>query len=102
MANVSIDVLITVEEAMVYRARTRIISVATGDSRCGAEVLYEQTELYPRRTYDSVKRKSYEKARQWIAEHGFTEYAPEPEQSKADPTAPGEVKTYYIWEGKVT
>lgn len=96
--NVSIDVLITVEKVYVYRVRTRIISVATGDSRCGIEVLHEQTELYPRRTYDSVKRKSYEKARQWIAEHGYTEYEPEPEQSKADPTASGEVKTYYIRE----
>lgn len=98
MRLVEIDVLITVEKVYVYRARTRIISVATGDSRCGAEIIHEQTQLYPKRTYDYVKRKSYEIARRWIAEHGYTEYEPEPEQSKADPTAPGEVKTYYIRE----
>lgn len=96
--NVSIDVLITVEKVGVYRARIRILSVDIGDLRCGAEVLHEQTQLHPKRTYDYVKRKSYEIARRWIAEHGYTEYVPEPEQSKADPTQPGELITYYIGE----
>lgn len=96
--NVSIDVLITVEKVGVYRARTRIISVATGDSRCGAEIIHEHTQLYSKRTYESVQRSSYAIARRWITKHGYIEYVPEPDSPEVDPTQPGELKIYYIGE----